>query len=274
MNDIQYLVFDIESIADGELISRLKYPADDIEPAAAVAQYREELLEEKGSDFIPPTYHLPISLVVGKVNAEFQLVDLVALDEPECRPAEITRLFWSGWEAYNKPTLVTFNGRSFDIPVMELAAFRYGLSLKEWFAWNARNFDQPRYRFNHHSHLDLQEVLSNFGAARLNGGLNLIANLIGKPGKMDVAGDMVQDLYEQGALKEINNYCRCDVLDTYFVFLRTNVLIGRLSLEREQHLVQQTRSWLESQVTGNVIFEQYLNNWGDWKNPWARTKDE
>ena len=91
---------------------------------------------------------------------------------------------------------------------------------------------------------------------------------------MDVAGDMVQDLYEQGALKEINNYCRCDVLDTYFVFLRTNVLIGRLSLEREQHLVQQTRSWLESQVTGNVIFEQYLNNWGDWKNPWARTKDE
>ena len=274
MDDIQYFVFDIESIADGALISRLRYPTADLDPATAVAQYREELLEEKGSDFIPPTYHLPISLVVGKVNAEFQLVDLVALDEPACRPAEITRLFWSGWEAYKKPTFVTFNGRSFDIPVMELAAFRYGLSLKEWFAWNARNFDQPRYRFNHHSHLDLQEVLSNFGAARLNGGLNLIANLIGKPGKMDVAGDMVQDLYEQGALTEINNYCRCDVLDTYFVFLRTNVLIGKLSLEREQHLVQQTRNWLESQATDNAIFEQYLNNWGDWKNPWATTKDE
>ena len=274
MDDIKYFVFDIESIADGELISRLRYPTAELDPASAVAQYREELLEEKGSDFIPPTYHLPISLVVGKVNAEFQLVDLVALDEPECRPAEITRLFWSGWEAYKKPTFVTFNGRSFDIPVMELAAFRYGLSLKEWFAWNARNFDQPRYRFNHHSHLDLQEVLSNFGAARLNGGLNLIANLIGKPGKMDVAGDMVQDLYEQGALTEINNYCRCDVLDTYFVFLRTNVLIGKLSLEREQHIVQQTRSWLESQATDNAIFEQYLNNWGDWKNPWATTTDE
>jgi hypothetical protein len=274
MDDIKYFVFDIESIADGELISRLRYPTAELDPAAAVAQYREELLEEKGSDFIPPTYHLPISLVVGKVNAEFQLVDLVALDEPECRPPEITRLFWSGWEAYKKPTFVTFNGRSFDIPVMELAAFRYGLSLKEWFAWNARNFDQPRYRFNHHSHLDLQEVLSNFGAARLNGGLNLIANLIGKPGKMDVAGDMVQDLYEQGALPEINNYCRCDVLDTYFVFLRTNVLIGKLSLERELHLVQQTRSWLESQATDNPIFEQYLNNWGDWKNPWATIKDE
>jgi len=274
MDDIKYFVFDIESIADGGLISRLRYPTAELDPASAVAQYREELLEEKGSDFIPPTYHLPISLVVGKVNAEFQLVDLVALDEPECRPAEITRLFWSGWEAYKKPTFVTFNGRSFDIPVMELAAFRYGLSLKEWFAWNARNFDQPRYRFNHHSHLDLQEVLSNFGAARLNGGLNLIANLIGKPGKMDVAGDMVQDLYEQGALTEINNYCRCDVLDTYFVFLRTNVLIGELSLEREQHIVQQTRNWLESQATDNAIFEQYLNNWGDWKNPWATITDE
>ena len=55
----------------------------------------------------------------------------------------------------------------------------------------------------------------------MTGGLNLVANLLGKPGKMDVQGDMVQDMYNAGRLADINDYCRCDVLDTYFVFLRT-----------------------------------------------------
>src|SRR5438045_9495024 len=35
---------------------------------------------------------------------------------------------------------------------------------------------------------DLHDVLTNFGASRFNGGLNLVANLLGKPGKMDVQG--------------------------------------------------------------------------------------
>ena len=77
------------------------------------------------------------------------------------------------------------------------------------------------------AHLDLQELLTNFGSTRFNGGLNLAANLLGKPGKMDVQGHMVQDMYEAGKLAEINDYCRCDVLDTYFVFLRSRVLVGR-----------------------------------------------
>ena len=45
---------------------------------------------------------------------------------------------------------------------------------------------------------------------------------------MDVQGYMVQDLWNDGRLAEINDYCRCDVLDTYFVFLRSMVLLGQL----------------------------------------------
>ena len=75
--------------------------------------------------------------------------------------------------------------------------------------------------------------------------MNLAANLIGKPGKMDVQGHMVQDLYDAGQLAEINDYCRCDVLDTYFVFLRTRVLIGQLTIEAEQAIVAEVKTWLE-----------------------------
>jgi len=59
----------------------------------------------------------------------------------------------------------------------------------------------------------------------------LVANLLGKPGKMDVQGYMVQDLWNEGKVAEINDYCRCDVLDTYFAFLRTMLMLGNLKLD-------------------------------------------
>ncbi|MEL0094524.1 MAG: 3'-5' exonuclease [Planctomycetaceae bacterium] len=272
MSDIRYLVFDIETVPDGELISRVRYPGQTLDPKQAIEKYQQELLEKNGSDFIPYTYHLPVSVVIGKINNNYELEDLVALDEQEGRPHLITRHFWKGWEKY-EATLVTFNGRGFDIPVMELGAFRYGISLKKWFQLNARSFEQPRNRFNLRSHFDLQEVLTNHGASRMYGGLNLIANLIGKPGKMDVAGDMVLQLYHEGNLQRINDYCRCDVLDTYFVFLRTSVMTGALTLEREQQIVRNTRQWLEDKSEALPIYKQYLEHWGDWENPWSEQID-
>ena len=111
-------------------------------------------------------------------------------------------------------------------------------------------------------------MLTNFGAARFSGGLNLAANLLGKPGKIDVKGHMVQDLYEAGKLPEINDYCRCDVLDTYFVFLRTSVMLGRLALDAEQQIVTETKDWLAAKAEEVPAYATYLEHWGDWKNPW------
>ena len=109
-----------------------------------------------------------------------------------------------GWERYARPTLVTFNGRSFDVPLMELAAFRYGISVPSWFNINDKSFEQYRNRYNVHSHLDLHEILTNFGSSWFRGGLNLAASLLNKPGKLDVQGSMVQDLYAAGKSSEIN----------------------------------------------------------------------
>ena len=267
-SNVEYLVFDIESVADGALISKLRYAGADLEPDAAIARYRAELLEKYDSDFIPYTYQIPISIAIAKVAADFRMIDLVVLDEPEFRPHEITRDFWRGWDAYRRPTLVSFNGRTFDMPLLELAAFRYGLSTPGWFAEGMKAYEMPRNRYNGNAHLDLQDVLTNFGASRFNGGLNLAANLLGKPGKMNVQGDMVQDMYDRSELAEINDYCRCDVLDTYFVFLRTRVMVGKLPLEREQELLAETRQWLTDQVDSTPVYARYLEQWGDWQNPW------
>jgi len=266
---VKYLVFDVESAADGALVAKIRYPGEQITPAEAVQKYRAHLIEKYESDFIPYTFQIPVSVVVAKVAADFKLIDLVALDEPQYRSHVIVANFWKGWEAYRRPTLVSFNGRSFDLPLLELAAFRYGLSAPGWFNMQGKSYDQPRNRYNTEAHLDLHDVLTNFGAARFQGGLNLAATILGKPGKMDVQGHMVQDLYDAGKLAEITDYCRCDVLDTYFIFLRNAVLLGQLTLEREQLLVNEARHWLEGHAATIPIFRQYLDSWGQWHNPWA-----
>ena len=79
---IQYFVFDIESVADGELIRKVRFPGEELDSATAVSRYRAELMEKSGSDFIPYTFQIPTSIVIAKVSNEFRLIDLVSLDAP------------------------------------------------------------------------------------------------------------------------------------------------------------------------------------------------
>ncbi|MEZ6122185.1 MAG: 3'-5' exonuclease [Planctomycetaceae bacterium] len=261
MSDVRYLIFDVETVGDGDLVRRVRYPDLDLSPREAVQHYRQDLLDQTGRDVLPPTFVVPISVAVAKVTGDFQLASLTVLDAPEFRPEHIIRRFWQGWLHYGRPTLVTFNGRSYDIPVMELGAFRYGLSLPSWFNVESRSFEQARNRYNIDAHLDLQDLFSNFSAVRVSGGLNMLANLLYKPGKCGIDGSQVQELYWDGQVDRINDYCRCDVLDTYFVFLRSRVLIGRLSLEAEAELIDQVRQMLEEQADEQPAYRTYLDCW-------------
>jgi hypothetical protein len=145
---VRYLVFDVESASDGALVAKVRYNDPQLDPADAIRRYRDELIAKYQSDFVPYTYQVPVSVVVAKVGADFRLIDLVALDEPQFRSHVITENFWRGWEAYRRPTLVSFNGRTFDIPLLELAAFRYGLSMPGWFNLSGKTYEQSRNRYN------------------------------------------------------------------------------------------------------------------------------
>jgi 3'-5' exonuclease len=262
---IQYLVFDIESIPDAKLINKVKYPDMDYDDKKAVATLQEEMLEitQGRSNFIPVTFQIPVSLCIAKVRENFTLAEIVSLDQPNFRARTMTTLFWHGIEdLYNDSSMVTFNGRGFDIPLMELMAFRYGVKAKRHF----KDKYAGRYRFGT-KHIDLQDWVSNYNAIKVAGGLNMLAKTIGKPGKMSSKGDQVYGMYLEGKMKEINEYCIHDVLDTYFVFLRTRVLLGEITIDREQTIVNQTKEYLIDNVGKIPAFKEYLDNWGDW-DPW------
>jgi predicted PolB exonuclease-like 3'-5' exonuclease len=258
----RYLILDTESVPDGRLLKIVKYPHEDITEEDAVRRAQADARErsQTGSDFLPVSFQYPIAACVIRVGADFRLQSIRALDSPEFRPREIVCGFWQGIARFPNAQLVTFNGRGFDLPLLELAAFRYGCDLRGYLRGG-----RDRYRGNH---LDLMDWVTNFGASRLAGGLNLLSKLLGKPGKMEVAGDQVYEMYLRGERQAINDYCIFDTLDTYFVFLRTRVMAGELSLEREQALVRdEVKSWIASKVALYPALERYLGGWGDW-NPW------
>jgi predicted PolB exonuclease-like 3'-5' exonuclease len=122
--------------------------------------------------------------------------------------------------------LVSFNGRGFDLPVLELQALRHGYSAPRYFG------DRGGLRGRTPRHCDLYDVLTNGGASRLRGGLDLVAKLVGLPGKGAVSGGDVQVLWQRGCWPEIHRYCRDDVVQTYFLFLRVERMRGRITSER------------------------------------------
>lgn len=255
-----FLVIDTESVPDGRLLAAVKYPGETLTSEEAIEKARTEARETNWnkSDFLPVSFHIPVAVCVLRVGTDFSLQAVTCLDAPHFRPAEIVKKFWFGLSCV-KAKLVTFNGRAFDMPLLELAAFRYGCPARDY-CQGSRN----RYGGNV---LDLLDWLNNFGACRHSGGLDLLAKLIGKPGKMEVSGDQVYQMYLDGKLAEVNDYCLCDTLDTYFVFLRTRVVTGDISPEHEVELVAKAKEFLEAKTAEFPILRQYLDRWTEFTSP-------
>lgn len=122
-----------------------------------------------------------------------------------------------------RPVLVTFNGRSFDLPVLALRALCHGVPM----GWYYRDAS-TRYRYSEQGHLDLCDWLADHGATR-SSSLDAIARLVGLPGKVGVDGSQVEGLYRAGQLAAIERYCLADVAQTALVFLRFRLLQGKLA---------------------------------------------
>jgi predicted PolB exonuclease-like 3'-5' exonuclease len=124
--------------------------------------------------------------------------------------------------AHPNVTIVTWNGRGFDLPVIAARCLRHGIA----FPWYYQQ-RSPRYRYAAEGHLDLMDFLIDYGACRAYS-LDVAAKLVGLPGKMDVDGSNVQAMVDAGQIEQVRAYCLSDVVQTTAILLRTQLLRGVL----------------------------------------------
>jgi predicted PolB exonuclease-like 3'-5' exonuclease len=228
---MSFAIFDIETRIDKALIRSVMYPHDDVTEEEAYQRFRQQIRAEHDhrNDFLPIAFHIPVSIVVGNVGGNHALTAVEVLCAQDYSEEGIVCEFWRRVEIF-PGTLVSFNGRAFDLPVLEMQALRYGCQAPRYFNEKYGH----RYRYSEERHYDLFDFLSNLGAHRIRGGFNLLARLIGLPGKTWVDGSMIQGLWEAGQLDLIHTYCRQDVIQTYGLFLRIELMRGRLTREAHQ----------------------------------------
>ena len=216
---ISYLVFDIETRVDKDLVKQIYDPDDSLTLDQAYDTARDQILERSAqqSDFFPIPFHIPIAISTLLADEKYRIRSIRSSGLDRYSERDLVAQFWESFERAN--TLVTFNGRTFDLPVLESRALKYGLPLPRYFAAGQGRSTYRGSRYSDAYHIDLCDFLANFGAYSRNS-LNLWAKLIGLPGKYSIAGEDVEYLFRQGRQKEVNQYCMTDVLQTYLLFLR------------------------------------------------------
>jgi len=232
---MSYAIFDIETRIDKRLVNDSQFRGRGLSDEGAYAELRQQLLDGRGTDFFPLSFHVPVSIAVGAVAGDYSLQSVESLAEQSYDEERLVREFWERVERF-KGCLVSFNGRQFDLPVLELHALRYGCAVPSYFGEDSLY----RRRYQLSKHLDLYDFITNFGAYRVRGGFDLLLRTIGLPGKGTVDGSQVQELWEAGRLAEIHEYCRRDVIQPYFLFLRVELVRGRITAERYRQLLEET----------------------------------
>lgn len=263
-----YLVIDIETIVDKQLVKQVYDPSGELTVEQAYDLARDEILKQTNqrSDFFPAVFHVPICLGFLTADSDYQVTGMGTWGEDTNSEEQILRKFWHLFD--HTTTLITFNGRGFDLPVIEFRCLRYGIPASKYFDDQDRfnNYRSARYATNRH--FDLNDYLGNFGAVLRKGNSNAIWRLAGLPGKYEVEGSDVEYLHRTGASKLIQQYCLTDVIQTYLLFLRVELIRGRLSPELYGQVISSVRAYLcaKADVMGvDNFLRQFLQRWASCK---------
>lgn len=251
------LVFDIETVPDVELGRRL-YDLADLDDAAVAQAMFAKQKQARQTDFLPPPQQRIVA--ISFVLRSREGLKIFSLGDEQSSERELVQRFFDGLERYT-PTLVSWNGSGFDLPVLHYRALRHGVNAGRY--WEVGETDRD-FRYNnylsrfHWRHIDLMDVLSGFGASG-RASLETVAQLIGLPGKLGIGGAHVWSAYQRGELAAIRDYCEADVINTYLIFLRFELTRGELdkaSYEREIEVVEAKLAQAE-----RPHLSEYLERW-------------
>jgi predicted PolB exonuclease-like 3'-5' exonuclease len=252
------LVFDLETIPDVSGLRTLLGSDAALSDAEVAAQAFAARREKTGSDFLQHHLHRVAAIsCVFRDDEGFRVRSLGNLDDAE---PKLIQDFYRIVERYT-PQLVSWNGGGFDLPVLNYRALIHGINAARFWEMGDedRDFKWNNYLSRYHTrHLDLMDHLAMY-TGRANAPLDDLAKLCGFPGKMGVDGSQVWSLYQEGRLQEIRDYCETDVVNTYLVYCRYQLLRGRLTRDAYDTEIALVRTSL--QTIDAPHWRDYLSMW-------------
>ena len=252
------LAFDIETIPDvdgGRKLYDLDGLSDD-DVATAMFNIRREKV---GHEFLATHLQKVVAISAVYRNTHKDQFSIWTLGSVTSDEKEIIQNFFAGVDKHT-PTLVTWNGSGFDMPVLHYRSLINKVQASRY--WETGE-DDSSFKWNnylsrfHSRHTDLMDVVAGYNN-RAFAPLDEIAVLLGLPGKMGMSGSKVWGQYQAGEIQQIRDYCETDALNTYLVYLHWQHVKGNLNdtaLEHEHQLVKQT---LEK---GEPHLQEFLENW-------------
>lgn len=250
------LVFDIETIPDLEAGRKL-YALEglsDQETAKALFALRRAKV---GHEFLP--HHLQKVIAISLVLSTPTQLNVWSLGDENSDEKDLIHRFFTGINKHT-PTLVSWNGSGFDLPVLHYRALLHGVPAPTY--WESGEHVQG-FRWNnylnrfHYRHLDLMDILAAY-QNKAFAPLDEIASMLGFPGKMGMSGSLVWEQYLAGHLKAIRDYCETDVLNTYCVYLRFELMRGTLNETEYLTAIDRLQTYLSSEEH-KPHFKEFLN---------------
>ena len=183
----------------------------------------DEIRAAMGEGFPKHIYHsiICIGALVAHAEDGHWVVDALGAPHVGERPEKLLISSFVDRIAELSPQLITFNGSSFDLPVLRYRAMVHGVAAPGLAA-------RPYFNRYKEDAIDLCEVLSSFGAkAKVK--LHELCRVMGLPGKEGMDGSEVEKYFRDGHIQQIADYCIGDVVNTYRIWLRHELFRGRLA---------------------------------------------
>ena len=255
---IPVLVFDIETVPDVAGLRKLNAWDPGLTDAEVAGRAIADREAATGRGFLP--HYLQRVVAIACVFRDDDGLRVRSLGEPDDGEAKLIHDFYRTVERYT-PQLVSWNGGGFDLPVLHYRGLVHGVAAGRY--WDLGDDDRD-FKFNnyiqryHTRHLDLMDVLAMY-QPRAAAPLDALAKLCGFPGKLGMDGSQVWNAYGDGRIDEIRAYCETDVMNTWMMYCRFQVMRGvqgSAAFEAEVALAKALLSSLPGEH-----WRQYLAAW-------------
>lgn len=270
------LFFDLEWVPDAIGARRLfDLPADtsEIDAMQSLWQHSPDYKEELNPrPFLKYMFSRVVSIAFlsrkpvfrdGNLQIEFSLNSLPELPvdpEQQDEAALIERFLYILGKRC--PQLVGYNSADSDIQVLIQRGMINEVSAPAFCKRPDKPWEGSDYfrRWDNEDHLDLMKLFSVRG---MTPRLDELAKMCGFPGKIDVKGDQVTDLWLARDLTKIVEYNQIDVLNTYLVWLRVVYFCGKINEEDYMNEQDQFREFLENESANpeKAFISDFLAKW-------------